>query len=280
MIMCTSESKSSAARRSATAATAVSETSIAPITARSASRSCGGTRAASAPVSTLRILPRRSITYQDAAKRPPLQDGSLDLVVQILPVPTVEVKAVREAPLQFGDDYYLDARFGFAMDLDGHLVRAEDFYGIVEADAAPVEADAACFLDGVGDVGGRDRTEEPLVLAGAGLDGDHALVEDAGDLLGPLGEPPVPLLALLHRAAGLLQLAGGRHLGETPRDEEVAHVAAAHVHDVAALADFLYVAFQYDLQGLTSPPRRAATPSPWRALSPKPPPAGAAGIGP
>src|SRR5215208_277081 len=111
---------------------------MAPITARSASKSCGGTRAASAPVSTLRILPRRSITYQDAAKRPPLQDGSLDLVVQILPVPTVE-------------------------------------------------ANAACLLDGVGDVGGRDRTEEPLVLAGAGLDGDHALVEDAGDLLRPLG---------------------------------------------------------------------------------------------
>ena len=86
-----------------------------------------------------RILPRRSITYQDAAKKPPLQDGSLDLLVEIVREPNVEVKAyrrwaVREPPLhvtllgvshplQLGDYYHLDARFGFAVDLDGNLVR-------------------------------------------------------------------------------------------------------------------------------------------------------------
>src|SRR4051794_35378855 len=142
-------------------------------------------------------------------------------------------------PLQFGDYYYLDACFGFAVDLDGDLVRTEGLYGLIEADASPVEADAAGPLDGVGDVGGRHGTEEPLIFAGTGLDGDYALVEDAGDLLGPLGEAPVSLLALLHRAARFLQLGRRRHLGETPGDEEVAHVAAAHVHDVAALAYLL-----------------------------------------
>src|SRR5919107_1972618 len=273
---------------------------MAPMTARSASRSCGGTRDASAPVSTLRILPRRSITYQDAAKRPPLQDGGLDLVVQIVREPKVEVKAYRRwaglksaptgiaivptavAPiaLQFGDYYYLDARFGFAVDLDGDLVRTEGLYGLIEADASPVEAYSAGSFDGVGYVCGRHGTEEPLIFAGTGLDGYHALVEDAGDLLGPLGEAPVPLLALLHRAARFLQLGRRRHLGETPGDEEVAHVAAAHVHDVAALADLLYVVFQYDLQDLTSLPRRATGPSPWRALSPRRPRAGVADTGP
>src|SRR5215218_10988510 len=255
------------------------------MTARSASRSCGGIRDASAPVSTLRILPRRSITYQDAAKRPPLQDGSLDVVVEIVRGPKVEGKAyrrwaVRVPPLQFGDHYYLDACLGFAVDLDGDLVCTEGLYGLFEADAASVQADAAGSLDGVGDVGGGYGTEQSLVLACTGLDGDHALVEDAGDLLGPLGEAPVSLLALLHGAAGFLQLGRRSHLGETPGNEEVAHVAAAHVHYVAALADLLHVALEYDLQALTSPPRRAATPSPWRALSPMRPRAGAADTDP
>src|SRR5215211_6293706 len=253
MILCTSEYKSSAPSRSATAATAVSETSIAPITARSASRSCGGTRAASAPVSTLRILPRRSITYKHAAKRPPLQDESLYLLVQNLPVPAVEVKAYRRGGfqtrpyLQFGDHDHLDARFDVAVDLYGHLVGAKGLYGLFEADSAPVEADTAGSFDRVGDIGRRDRTEQALVLAGPGFDRNHALVEDAGDLLGPLGQTPVPLLRLLHRAAGFLQLARGRHLGEAAWYEEVAHVAAAHIDDVATLPDLLDVLVQYYL---------------------------------
>src|SRR5918992_1673871 len=227
------------------------------MTARSASRSCGGIRAASAPVSTLRILPRRSMTYQHAVKRPPLQDGSLNLLVQIVPKGTVEVKrtavtgrfANRRYALQLGDHDHLDARFDFAVDLDGHLVRTQGLYGLFEADAASVEANTAGPLDRVGDVGCRDRTEKALVLARSGFYGDHALVEDAGDLLGPLGQTPVSLLRLLHSAAGFLQLSGGRHLGEAARDQEVAHVTAANVDDVAALPDLLDVLVQYYLHG-------------------------------
>src|SRR5829696_5606401 len=155
--------------------------------------------------------------------------------------------------LQFGNDDDLDAGFDVAVDLHGHLVSTEGFYGLVQAYAAPVEADAARLLDRVGDVGRGDGAEEPLVLAGAGFDRDNALVQDAGDLLGPLGEAPVPLLALLHGAAGLFERARGRHLGEAARDEEVAHVAAAHVYDVAALPDLLHVALQYYLQGIYLP---------------------------
>src|SRR3712207_8330713 len=43
-------------------------------------------------------------------------------------------------------------------------------------------------------------------------DGDDALVERLGHLAGPLGQAPVALLGLLHLAASLLELAGGRHL--------------------------------------------------------------------
>jgi hypothetical protein len=82
---------------------------------------------------------------------------------------------------------------------------------------------------------------------------DHALVEDAGDLLGPLGQSPVSLFRLLHSAAGFLQLGRGRHLGEAARDEEVAHVAPAHVDDVAALPDLLDVLVQYYLHGTYLP---------------------------
>src|SRR5687768_14075812 len=135
------------------------------------------------------------------------------------------------------------------MDLDGHLVCAQGFYGLFEADAASVEPDTAGPLDRVGDVGCRNRTEKALVLARSGLYRDHALVEDAGDLLGPLGQTPVPLLRLLHSAAGFLQLARGRHLGEAARDQEVAHVTTANVDDVAALPDLLDVLVQYYLHG-------------------------------
>src|SRR5215210_4791330 len=118
-----------------------------------------------------------------------------------------------------------------------------------EADATSVEADTAGALDRVGDVGCRNRTEKTLVLARSGFYRDHALVEDAGDLFCPLGKSPVPLFRLLHRAAGFLQLARRRHLGEAAWDEEVAHVAAAHVDDIAALPDLLHILVQYYLHG-------------------------------
>src|SRR3712207_7281323 len=44
--------------------------------------------------------------------------------------------------------------------------------------------------------------------------------EGLGDLRGLLGQPPVALFGLLHPAAGLLQLSGGRHFGEATGYEE------------------------------------------------------------
>src|SRR5215217_6124270 len=140
--------------------------------------------------------------------------------------------ALTRASLQFGDHDHLDARFDFAVDLDRHLVGTQGLYGFFEANAASVEADTAGPLDRVSDVGCRNRTEKTLVLARSGFYSDHALVEDAGDLLGPLGQTPVPLLRLFHTAAGFLQLARGRHLGEA-----------------AALPDLLDVLIQYYLHG-------------------------------
>src|SRR3712207_7341593 len=52
-------------------------------------------------------------------------------------------------------------------------------------------------------------------------------------------EATVALLCLFHLAAGLLQLGGSSHLGEATGDQEVTHVATAHVHYVAALSDLL-----------------------------------------
>src|SRR5918997_249093 len=109
---------------------------------------------------------------------------------------TSSVRPVLGAFLQFGHDDDLDARFDVAVDLDRDLVRAERLDGLVHPYPAPVEADAARLLHRVGDVGGGNGAEEALVLAGAGLDGDHALVERGGDLLGALGEAPIALLAL------------------------------------------------------------------------------------
>src|SRR5918998_2210500 len=149
--------------------------------------------------------------------------------------------------LEFGHHDHFDARLDVAVDLDGHLVGAEGLYRLGEPDAAAVEVDAAGVLDGVGDVGGGDGAEEPLVLAGARLDGDDALVERLGHLAGPLGQAPVALLGLFHLVARLLQLARGRHLGEPARHQEVAHVAPAHVDDVAALPDLLDVLRKDDL---------------------------------
>src|SRR5918998_1077247 len=151
--------------------------------------------------------------------------------------------------LQLGDHDHLDARLHVAVDLDGHLVGPEGLYGLLQSDAAPVQADTTGPLDG------------------------------AGDLLRPLGEAAVPLLGLLHHAAGFLQLARCSHLGEPAGDEKVAHVAAANVHDVATLPDLLDVLVEYHLHELppTVRPRKAAAPSLGRALSPRRPPAGAAG---
>src|SRR5215207_1381359 len=151
--------------------------------------------------------------------------------------------------LEFGDYDHLDARLDFAVDLYGDLVGTEGFYRLRQADASSVQANTTGPLDGVCDVGCGDGAEESLVLTGTRLDRDHALVERAGDLLCPLGEAPVPLLGLLHLAAGLLELARGRHFGEAARDEEVAHVAAAHVNDVAALPYLLDVLVKYYLHG-------------------------------
>src|SRR5215203_1399978 len=91
--------------------------------------------------------------------------------------------ALTRIALQFGDHDHLYARFDLAVDLDG----------LFEPDTASVEADTAGPLDCVGDVGRCNRTEKTLVLARSGFYGDHALVEDAGDLLRPLGQTPVPL---------------------------------------------------------------------------------------
>src|SRR5918998_408758 len=159
--------------------------------------------------------------------------------------------------LQFGHHDHFDARLDVAVDLDGHLVGAEGLYGLGEPDAAPVEVDATGVLDGVGDVGSGDGAEEPLVLAGARLDGDDALVERLGHLASPFSQASVALLGLLHLVAGLLQLARGRHLGEPARHEKVAHVAPAHLHDVAALPDLLDVLGQYYLHHI--PPYRPTT---------------------
>src|SRR5918995_3889801 len=169
--------------------------------------------------------------------------------------------------LQFRDHDDFDARFHVAVDLDGHLVGAEGLYGLGEPDAAPVEVDAAGVLDSVGDVGGGDGAEEPLVLAGARLDGDDALVERLGHLAGPLRQAPVALLGLLHLVAGLLQLARRRHLGEPAWPEGVWHGAPAHVDDLAPTPDLLYVLRQYYLHRLppTVRPRTAGAPSRGRA---------------
>src|ERR671921_980235 len=133
--------------------------------------------------------------------------------------------ALTRASLQFGDHDHLDARFDFAVDLDGHLVGTQGLYGFFEANAASVEADTAGPLDRVGDIGCRNRTEKTLVLSRSGFYSDHALVEDAGDLLGPLGQTPVPLLGLLHAAAGFLPASPSAHLRGAARDEAGAHVA-------------------------------------------------------
>src|SRR5215218_2424197 len=120
--------------------------------------------------------------------------------------------ALTRASLQFGDHDHLDARFDFAVDLDGHLVGTQGLYGFFEANAASVEAHTAGPLDRVGDVGCRHRTEKTLVLARSGFYSYHARVEDAGDLHGPRGQTPATLLPLYHNAAGFRQLAQDRHL--------------------------------------------------------------------
>src|SRR5829696_1576036 len=177
------------------------------------------------------------------------------------------VRLYTGASLQFRDHDDFDACLDVAVDLDGHLVGAEGLYGLRKPDAAPVEVYAAGVLDGVGDVGGGDGAEEPLVLAGARLDGYDALVERLSHLAGPIGQASVALLGLLHLMPGLLQLARGRHLGEPARHEEVAQVASAHVDDVAPLPDLLDVLGQYYLHYLppTVRPRTARAPSRGRA---------------
>src|SRR5215203_587966 len=177
------------------------------------------------------------------------------------------VRLYTGASLQFRDHDDFDACLDLAVDLDGHLVGAEGLYGLGEPDATPVEVHATGVLDSVGDVGCSDGAEEPLVLARARLDRDDTLVERLGHLRGPLGQASVALLGLLHPVAGLLQLAGGCHLSEPARHEEVAHVAPAHLDDVAALPDLLHVLRQYYLHWLplTVRPRKARAPSRGRA---------------
>ena len=149
--------------------------------------------------------------------------------------------------LQFGydDDFY--AGLNVAVDLDGHLMGAEGLYGFVEHDATAVYANVPRPLDGVGDVCGGNGAEEALVFAGASLDGYDALVEGRGDLLRPLGQALFALFGLFHLTPGFLHLGGGGHLGQIAGHKEVADVSPAHVHDVSALPDLLYVLSQYYL---------------------------------
>ena len=69
---------------------------------------------------------------------------------------------------------------------------------------AAVDLDAGLRLHRVGDVGRRDRTEQPAALAGPGLDRDRAAVELGGERLRGLAVAAVAGVAVAAHRVGLL----------------------------------------------------------------------------
>src|SRR3954454_23063175 len=95
----------------------------------------------------------------------------------------------------------------------------------VEGDLAAVELDAAGVLDGVDDVLARDRAEQAPVLAGLVGEREHRAVEELGLVLRARRRLLDRALLRHLRAAGGLERALRRRLGELAGDQVVAQVA-------------------------------------------------------
>ena len=130
-------------------------------------------------------------------------------------------------------------------DLDRDRVAADALDRIGEVDLPPVDADLELLPDLVGDVGRGHRAEEDSLRAGVHVEAKLGLAQLLGDLLRVL-----EALRLVARALRLALLELGhagrrRLLGEPPRPEVVAQIAARDRDDIAAQADLLHV-FQED----------------------------------
>src|SRR5579862_5748556 len=101
-------------------------------------------------------------------------------------------------------------------------------------DLAPVDPDLLRAPQLVDDVRRRDGAEERAGRARLDLEAEHGLRERLGDRLRLLEGLRLVPRALLVPLVQLGDTPGGRLLGEPPREQEVARVAACHRDDVAA----------------------------------------------
>src|SRR3954447_21102473 len=219
MVACDPREKSSGCSTSDTIAIAFADTSIAPSTDSSASRSCGGTVGA------------RCCCWSTAIRR----GGS---VVVRLGFEGFHV-ALFTGFARY--HHHLDGGLDVAPHRDRDAVGAERLDRVVQRHLAAVDPDLSRLPDGIGDVARGDRAVQPVLDPGAGLDREHGAVERVGDVARLLVAlrlvTPAHLLLALHLRDHAV--AGGQR--QLPRLQEVAHVAGGDVHDVALAAQFVDV---------------------------------------
>src|SRR5690606_18842496 len=139
--------------------------------------------------------------------------------------------------LSAGDDVEDDLRLDLGVEADQGGVLADRLDRGGNLDLAAVQLRAAGVLDGRGDVGGGDRTEEASLLAGVRLDGHRGLLERALELLGLLEGLDLAGLATLGDRVDLLLTTLGPAGRQTTGDEVVAGVPGLDVDDVARGAE-------------------------------------------
>ena len=123
----------------------------------------------------------------------------------------------------------------------------------VHLELAAVDAQLLLLPEPVGHVRRGDRAEQRAGRAGRHVEAQLERLEPRGErarLVDRLGVVAGPLrIALLE----LLDERGRRHLGEPPREEEVARVAAGDVDDLAAQAELVDVLLENDFHAYLSP---------------------------
>src|SRR5699024_1092108 len=136
-----------------------------------------------------------------------------------------------------GNDLDGDGELHVGVQFHGHQMLSGALDRIIEADLFAIDLDLLLGGDRIGDLGGGDRAEEPILAGRAGRDRDRVVHQGLGDLLGGLAGGGVALLTGPPHALGLVFGAGRGQERQPAGNEVVAAVSGCDLDDVTFVAE-------------------------------------------